>query len=99
MPKIPIIMCAIIKNTNKPFISNQLINTEQIIGPLIAPIPNINCNPPPAATNFSLGTKSLVCARFKENYGRHKPAYSPIAIKNKILLIDNSVDKYIFSRL
>ena len=48
-----------------------MLKNEQIIGPLIAPIPNINCNPPPAATNFSLGTKSLVCARFRENNGRH----------------------------
>ena len=44
------------------------------MGPFIAPIPNINWSPPPAATNFSLGTKSFVCARFKENNGRHKPA-------------------------
>ena len=52
-------ICAIIKNIKKPFMSNQFMNIEQIIGPLIAPIPNINCSPPPAATNFSLGQNHL----------------------------------------
>ena len=55
-PKIPIKVWINIRNIKKPFKSNQSINIEHIIGPLIAPIPKINCNPPPAATNFSLGT-------------------------------------------
>ena len=36
-----------------------------------SPTPKINCKPPPAATNFSFGTKSFVCARFNENKGKH----------------------------
>ena len=42
---------------------NLFIKIEQTIGPPIAPSPKISCKPPPAATNFSFGTKSFVCAR------------------------------------
>ena len=49
-----------LKKTNKPFNPNHSINKEHKIGPLIAPTPKINCKPPPAATNFDFGTKSLV---------------------------------------
>ena len=71
-PNTPIIECAIIKNTNKPFNPNHSMKIAHKIGPLIAPTPKINCNPPPAATNLDFGTKSLVCARLSENNGRHK---------------------------
>ena len=33
----------------------------------MAPIPKINCKPPPAATNCFFGTKSFVWAKFNEN--------------------------------
>ena len=36
----------------------------------IAPKPKANCKPAPAATNFSLGIKSFVCANIKANIGR-----------------------------
>ena len=52
----------------------------------IAPNPNINCKPPPAATNLSLATKSFVCAKFKEKRGKQKLVYIPTKIKNKIFL-------------
>ena len=39
-------------------------------GPPIAPIPNVNCKLAPAATNFSFGIKSFMCAKIKENIGR-----------------------------
>ena len=80
-----------------PFTPNNFINNVQRIGPPIAPIPKINCNPPPAATNFSLGTKSLVCAKFNEKSGKAKLEYNPTAKKNKILLFANSIAKYIFA--
>ena len=80
--KAPIKTWKVIKNIKNPLAPNQLINKVHSIGPPIAPIPKINCNPPPAATNFSLGTKSLVWAKFNENKGKHKPAYNPIEIKN-----------------
>ena len=59
-PNIPIIACVIIKKTNKPFNPNHSIKIAHKTGPLIAPTPNINCNPPPAATNLDFGTKSFV---------------------------------------
>ena len=96
--KTPIIIWKVIKNIKNPLTPNQLINKVHSIGPPIAPIPKINCNPPPAATNFSLGTKSLVWAKFNENKGKHNPAYNAMEIKNKILLNPNSVAKYIFSK-
>ena len=43
------------------------IKNEHKNGPIIAPKPKANCKPAPAATNFSLGIKSFVCANIKEN--------------------------------
>ena len=85
-PNAPIKAWAKIKKTKNPFNPNHSINNEHKIGPLIAPTPNINCNPPPAATNFDLGTKSFVCARLSENKGKHKLEYSPTAMKKTIFL-------------
>ena len=46
------------------------IKNEHKNGPIIAPKPKANCKPAPAATNFSLGIKSFVCANIKANIGR-----------------------------
>ena len=43
------------KWTKNPLVPYLFINNEHKKGPAIAPIPNIICIPPPAATNFSLG--------------------------------------------
>ena len=42
-------------NIKNPFGPTISIKTEHMKGPLIAPSPNANCNPAPAATNFSFG--------------------------------------------
>ena len=49
-----------IKKIKKPLAPTIPIKIEHKKGPPIAPIPNINCRLAPAATNFSLGIKSLV---------------------------------------
>ena len=49
-----------IKKTKNPFNPTKFIKIEHKKGPLIAPIPNVNCKLAPAATNCSLGIKSFV---------------------------------------
>ena len=53
---------------------NSFIKIEQTIGPPIAPIPKTRVKPPPAATNFSFGTKSFVCAILSGNKESDAPA-------------------------
>ena len=48
-------MKEIVKRTKNPFEPTTFINIEQRKGPPIAPKPNVNCIPAPAATNFSFG--------------------------------------------
>ena len=62
------------RKIKKPLDPYLCINKEHSTGPIIAPSPNIICKPAPAATNFSLETKSFTYAKFKLNSGRDIPA-------------------------
>ena len=68
------------RKIKKPLGPISFIKKEHKKGADIALIPNISCKPAPADTNFSFGKKSFTYARFRENKGRHIPAYKLINI-------------------
>ena len=70
------------RNTKKPFGPIKSITKEHKNGPDIAPNPNANCKPAPAATNLSLVIKSLVWASICENIGKLQKEKSTKKIKN-----------------
>ena len=62
IPNRPIKVWKIKRNTKKPFGPVRSIKIEHKNGPLIAPNPNANWSPAPAATNLSFEIKSFVWA-------------------------------------